>query len=651
MTIEQEVANLTTAVDNLTSAVNVKKATLDASVSDAEGARDTAQGHATTANTERLAAEAAATSATATAAGLTGFDLSAIDATLTGTAVDVSVYDTSRDSDGGAWRKRVQGDVPAVIVLQLEAAQLVAFDADQTTPSAWRTWDLSSYTVSSVTAGEGRVWIGATAGLIELDMLTVNTEVPLAYSTATASAIVNNAVNDVAMTVLPDAPVDSATGLPVPTIAVATDGGVSVIRDDGTVVDSSKGTAATDATMDGGTLRVAFSDGDALAYDIASITADGFTGTALDAATTPALLGAPSSLALDALGSASGMSLLAGADDMVAYTTSTYNTGWMNGDIKGAFLSDTDPIDLVGGELVTNGDASGGLTGWTDTSGGGGSAAVSGGVFELTSVAAGVGGRIYQDVATVVGQRYRLSLNRPSGSVIAQAPGFQSGNSSGDLVHEFVATSATSRITLLRFNSGSGQVDNVSVRLADADRSVNANPLTVNGTITRSPVATGAELVAYGGFSAGVNELTLTDASISDTLYGLCWVQVSGVWELQHGVMSTSPIEGVTISGTALTVAGANPKALLRLTATSPSSDQIAKIYEDEKALFQENAACTLYGTSDAVTALAHDSVTDLLHVGTSAGRSDFQGLRRVANTTDPITAAISAHDGLIIEE
>jgi hypothetical protein len=50
-------------------------------------------------------------------------------------------------------------------------------------------------------------------------------------------ALVNRAVNDVAMTVLPNAPIDAATGLPVPTIAVATDGGVSVIKDDGTVVD------------------------------------------------------------------------------------------------------------------------------------------------------------------------------------------------------------------------------------------------------------------------------------------------------------------------------------------------------------------------------------------------------------------------------
>ena len=35
------------------------------------------------------------------------------------------------------------------------------------------------------------------------------------------------------MTILPNAPIDENTGLPVPTIAVATDGGVSVIKDDG----------------------------------------------------------------------------------------------------------------------------------------------------------------------------------------------------------------------------------------------------------------------------------------------------------------------------------------------------------------------------------------------------------------------------------
>lgn len=86
------------------------------------------------------------------------------------------------------------------------------------------------------------------------------------------------------------------------------------------------------------------------------------------------------------------------------------------------------------------------------------------------------------------------------------------------------------------------------------------------------------------------------------------------------------------------------------MTATAPTADQIAKIYEDERALFQPGAACTLYGTSDAVTALAHDPKTNLLHVGTSAGRSTFDGLVRVANTETPVRTAISAVNGLIVE-
>jgi hypothetical protein len=91
--------------------------------------------------------------------------------------------------------------------------------------------------------------------------------------------------------------------------------------------------------------------------------------------------------------------------------------------------------------------------------------------------------------------------------------------------------------------------------------------------------------------------------------------------------------------------------ALLRISATIPTPDQIRKIYEDERKLFMPGAQCTLYGTSDAVTALAHDPKTNLLHVGTSAGRSTFDGLVRVANTTTPVGTAISAVNGLIVEE
>jgi hypothetical protein len=90
--------------------------------------------------------------------------------------------------------------------------------------------------------------------------------------------------------------------------------------------------------------------------------------------------------------------------------------------------------------------------------------------------------------------------------------------------------------------------------------------------------------------------------------------------------------------------------ALLRISATAPTAEQIKEIYEAEKPMFQENAKCTLNGSSDAVTALAYDDDTELLHVGTSGGRSAFQGLRRVDETSTS-TTEIAAQGGLIVEE
>tara|TARA_R110000851_G_C12922822_1_gene550494 strand:- start:522 stop:791 length:270 start_codon:yes stop_codon:yes gene_type:complete len=88
----------------------------------------------------------------------------------------------------------------------------------------------------------------------------------------------------------------------------------------------------------------------------------------------------------------------------------------------------------------------------------------------------------------------------------------------------------------------------------------------------------------------------------------------------------------------------------MRLSATAPSAEQIAEIYHDERPLFQPGAQSTIYGASDAVTALAHDKGTDLLHVGTSAGRSVFSGLQRVSNTTVAVPGVISASNDLVIE-
>ena len=81
-------------------------------------------------------------------------DYAAIDSTISDTAVDVFIYDTSKDSDGGAWRKRTQHtswynetlntvtrgsrrEFPAVAVLVLEAGKLTIYDGDDPDLPMW----------------------------------------------------------------------------------------------------------------------------------------------------------------------------------------------------------------------------------------------------------------------------------------------------------------------------------------------------------------------------------------------------------------------------------------------------------------------------------------------------------------------------------
>ena len=91
--------------------------------------------------------------------------------------------------------------------------------------------------------------------------------------------------------------------------------------------------------------------------------------------------------------------------------------------------------------------------------------------------------------------------------------------------------------------------------------------------------------------------------------------------------------------------------ALFRTGASAPTAEQVRDMYEQEKSLFYENAQATLYGTSSDVKAIAYDKETEMIHIGTASGRSDFQGLRRINNTTTAVTTAISAHDGFIVEQ
>jgi len=505
---------------------------------------------------------------------------SEISETLGVTAVDVFVYDTSKDSDGGAWRtgalaqasswydetlntstRGSRQEFPAVAVIVAESNKVTIYDGDDPSLPMWMVfngatsgWSISGFdtnsTVTSVSAMNGILvvgnnhasaqsragaqevyfssdtWIADRSNERQLFSLVVS-----ARNTNPASApvvanigdpLVNGFVNDVAMTVLPDAPTDSATGLPVPTIAVATDGGVSVIKDDGTVVGSGS-TLATNVCSFDATYGLWWSRnqssyllnyaaqtdyeagggfGDVVAASVAGYNFDMLTiGQGL--AVTPDAIYAGGSSAVNR--SVAGLEVILPnftdfTKGMSALLTSTYNTGWMNGSIKGAFLSDTDDTDLVGsGELVTNGDFASD-TDWTKGTGwtiGGGVASCDGTQTATTALSQAkvLSPGTYVIEFDITAQTLGSIYIYLGATIVPSVSGV------GHYVYTFTVTSTTTTLYINGSSTFVGSVDNISIQRADADRSVNNNGLIVNGTVTRTAVATGADLVAYSGFS------------------------------------------------------------------------------------------------------------------------------------------------------
>jgi len=835
------IPDLETAVEAFQSTVDGKQSTIDGKVTSGKTARDGAQTAKDASSTAKDAAQVSLNTAyrnTQSTLAVTGYqDLSEVVASKTEEAVDVFIYDTSKDSDGGAWRhgctktswhnetlntstRGSRREFPAVAVIVAESNRVTIYDGDDPSLPMWMVFlAATSYSLRLITYGDdgGITAVAATNGILAVSTTSGTTnqgangvfridfvsDGAIKYcqtqrstrydsflSTRNSSGynnyltgvelprIASNFCNDLAMTVLPDAPIDPAAGLPVPTIAVATDNGVSIIKDSGSVVDINYDTGgggwnasgvisffsdgrvaiSPDSNSSGNRFIEVWNIPDA---DISVTNRSYYSNTSFGVSEEYAAVYHPaygSDLIFSgrdatssitgynekAIGHNKGISFLDRNPDnpsagMVCVTDITSTSGWMNGDIKGAFLSDTDDTDLVGsGELITNGTFDTDVSGWT--AGANGSLSVSSSRLRITNVSGR--GDAYTSFATEVGKVYSISLDVPDADnapsafwvLIGIAPNNSANFSvfnqpTGSHKYSFVASSATTYLTIYVSNSGAGsytEFDNISVKLADADSSYKNNPLAVNGTITRAPVATGAELVGYSGFSTSnyleqpynsdldfgtgdfcvmgwaktnsisthvllskspASSITPPYFEFQATANGLKWVANAGAQALEFGPWTAGVWRfvcykrengvGYAYNNGELNETKADTGnyshsnsdtlrlghrqdgygpfdgslALWRISATAPSADQIKKIYDDEKALFQENAACTLYGSFIQVRDLAHDPDTGLLHVGTTAARSVFQGLRRVDNTTNAVFTAISASNGMVIDE
>jgi len=410
----------------------------------------------------------------------------------------------------------------------------------------------------------------------------------------------------------------------------------------------------------------------------------------------------------------------------------------MHGNVRGALLCDTDTTNVTA--VVVNSSTSDwsqqGTYNWTITS-----------ATEITVSSVTSGQSATLRLTTDSSKQYTYSFNV---TVLSDNMTFRNDQNAEILP---IPTSTgvytgwftgTSYVDFTVYQNDSATITSIDIREAERDRSYANKGLKVYGTITKTAVATGADLVAYSGwdisggnyleqpYNAGLNftgdyyisvwlRQTYNQSSHSQN-YVFHRVARSGGsttgarYELRvptnlgnfrfyqndgsnvsysdssgnsfpsatwtHVVCGRSggdlPIyingkyDTVSLSGDSNvknSMSNTNAKlfmggehqdnnnawggdiALFRIGVGFPSPEQIKKIYEDEKHLFQENAKATLYGSSDAITALTFDDDTDILHVGTSAGRSEFQGLRRINNTTDAVTTAISASNGFVAEQ
>ena len=735
------------------------------------------------------------------------------------------VYDTRLDTDRGAWRDRCRatswyqevGEFPSRLVGILVAGDGVKlFNGDDPAlplwmefdpggTAAWSTFNMISHgTYSAADMKNGKLVVGATSTDGQLTVVDFIADRGVRYHTSPNygglyhgniaqrnagkgyntngsgyPVLVSNATNSVIMAVRPDAPVDPATGLQVPTIAVGTDGGLSVIKHDGTVASPATVPAVKGLGFVGGDIWINANGGyfgfqlvRGPAFDTAVYGERIYTSAQVNGgypkpkswsfADSMIGFGDRDIVFRDSIGmSMLHMGTMENSNNftwptaMLHEVRSDFVTGWQPGDIRGALLSSTAQTDLIAsGELVTNGTFDTDLTGWTtDYDLARGTISWQSGKIRLTNDGTG-NTYAYQAIPTEPGKAYILTGDVTSaGNAIGR---LQAGDTAGSATFgykltasnvtatvtlTFKALSATSYVQFLA-NGAAGaatdyaEFDNITVQLADADRSIKNIGLIVRGTVPRAPVATGAELAAYGPFSATdyleqpyngdlefgtgdfcvmgwaksittkastqaiidlggssgrgfqlrrttsggatyTNSLMPVLTSSTATNYVANGVPgtalLAGEWHLigmkrKDGVASiifddreiffannagditpTSP-QNLLFGTPGNVTSNEMALALWRIGATAPSAAQIAKIYRDEKRLFQENAACTLYGTSDAVTALAHDPVTGLLHAGTSAGRSDFDGLLRVGNTTTPVASAIAASGGMILE-
>ena len=471
--------------------------------------------------------------------------------------------------------------------------------------------------------------------------------------------------------------------------------------------------------------------------------------------------------------------------DLVAYIRHTYNTAWMPRDTMVNNLNSTEVgINTSGANIFQNGTFDSNITGWQNWDTNRGSVTHNSGRMRFNNSGTG---DVYAYGAfdhtlppgttfTISGNYYSISGGNATNAQIypynedlgsfpdsgglgtyadssgtrASAYSFSGGANGTFSITTTVDSPGGATGVLIGLDPNTGnpifELDNLTCtytqgRLTDRTKPYGDDFVTF-GSVTKTPVADGAELMAFGNFSSSNYIRCGTNPNLemgSGDFYYIFWVNpgssTSGKVVLSHwsynvnssvagrvgfyfnsGSMRLDLGDDATTSGQYQAITGTNgiqdsngwhmviglrrggnaelwvdgkldvskqlnsyadgtygnkrriveigyspgmgspdsgiKVALLRIGKTvAPTKEQIEKMYKDELQLFGKNAKCTLFGSAASITGLAFDDSTNVLHAGTSVGRSDFRGLVRINNTETPVTHDISASNGLVIEQ
>ena len=435
----------------------------------------------------------------------------------------IFVYDTKQDSDGGAWRHRTQHtswynegpsqyrgarkEFPSIAVIVSDSDQVNIYDGDDPNLSLWMTFKAfssgggmapnyvlqysgSAYRVAMLNGilvigqgSSGDNWGNPIINFISEEIVRAdphtteggrwsgNIASRNGYNGASSEGytdpgtgfqIIDSRIRGIAMRVQNNSVIDFNTGLPIPTIALSTGGGVSIITANTVArpvydITASAGSSYNlsvfiDITETGCIIFEQDGSNGRSIFHVPFPTADRTSNTNDGSITDKVILkpykrtsnnsnqyprfnepqgtnaGIMKGVAMrgdnQALLSYAGRLTLLQPDFHVpeqgrtAYITAISNTGWMWGGNRGAFMCDTEPTAMSATNLVTNGSFDSNISGWSSS--GTATASHQSGVLRITGdsgAGAWTGGTIYQDLGSnfVVGRTYSVSYKVRSG--------------------------------------------------------------------------------------------------------------------------------------------------------------------------------------------------------------------------------------------